>query len=115
MLPDASDEHWGSFLTQVPQSELDDGVAVQDMSHEPLGLLSGTFRGSQLRWATIDKEGFAIISTFRRLEYLLWGGVNIHTDHRNFGIRLQPGGLCIFRPKNDSAAAGELESGVGRV
>eukprot|EP00903_Cladosiphon_okamuranus_P017345 g15980.t1 len=64
MFPDASDEHWGSFLTQVPQSELDAGVAVEDMSHEPLGFLSGTFRGSQLRWATVDKEGFAIVRDF---------------------------------------------------
>ena len=75
MFPDASDEHWGSFLTQVPQVEFDTGVPVEDMSHEPLGFLSGTFRGSQLRWATVDKGGFAIVSTFRRLEYLLWGGV----------------------------------------
>jgi len=47
MFPDASDEHWGSFFTQVPQSELDAGVVVEDMSHKPLGFLSGTFRGSQ--------------------------------------------------------------------
>ena len=91
MFPDASDEHWGSFLTQVPQSEFESGVPVEDMSHEPLGFFSGTFRGSQLRWATVDNEGFAIASTFRRLEYLLWGGMHIHTDHRNLA--------CIFNPE----------------
>ena len=48
------------------------------MSHEPLAFLSGSFKGSQLRWVTVDKEGFAIVSTFRRL-----GGVHIFTDHRN--------------------------------
>ena len=53
------------------------------MSHEPIGILSGTFRGSQQRWTTVDKEGFTIVSTFRRLEYLLWGGVRIYTDHRS--------------------------------
>ena len=37
MFPDASDEHWGSFLTQVPQGELDRGVPVEAMTHEPLG------------------------------------------------------------------------------
>ena len=31
----------------------------------------------------MDKEGFAIVSTFTRLPYLLWGGVAIHGDHRN--------------------------------
>ena len=70
MFPDASDEHWGIFLTQVPQEELDRGVSVEDMTHEPLGSLSGTFKGSQQRWATVDIEGFAVVSTFKRLEYL---------------------------------------------
>ena len=45
------------FLTQVPQRELDRGVPVEGMTHEPLGFLSGTFEGSQQRWATVDKEG----------------------------------------------------------
>ena len=57
MFPDASDEHCGSFLTQVPQEELDRGISVEDMTREPLGFLSGTFKGSQQRWATMDKEG----------------------------------------------------------
>ena len=70
MFPDDSDEHWGSFLTQVPQKELDRGVSVRDMTHEPLGFLSGAFKGSQQRWATVDKEGFAVVGTFKRLEYL---------------------------------------------
>ena len=47
MFPDASDAHWASFLTQVPQEELDRGVSVEDMTHEPLGFLSETFKGSQ--------------------------------------------------------------------
>jgi len=72
MFPDASDEHWGSFLTQVPQSEFESGVPVEDM----------------------DKEGFAIVSTFRRLEYLLWGGVHIHTDHRNLAYIFNPE-VCV--------------------
>ena len=83
MFPGASDLHWGSFLTQVPEAELDGLLAVKDMSHEPMGFLIGTFRGAQVRWATVDKEGYAIVSTFRRLEYLLWGGVHIFTDHRH--------------------------------
>ncbi|CAM9974561.1 unnamed protein product, partial [Choristocarpus tenellus] len=41
MSPDASDKHWGCFVTQVPQVELNGGVAVEDMSHEALGFLSG--------------------------------------------------------------------------
>ena len=90
MFPDASDEFWGSFVTQVPQEEVDAGIAVEDMTHEPLGFLSGVFRGSQLRWATVDKEGFALVSTFHRLEYLMWGGVRIYTDHRNLAYIFNP-------------------------
>ena len=47
MFPDASDKHWGRFFTQVPTAELEGGVEVEEMSHEPLGFLSGTFRGPQ--------------------------------------------------------------------
>lgn len=90
MFPDASDLHWGSFLTQVPEDQFRSGMELESMSHEPLGFLSGSFTGSQLRWATVDKEGFAIVNTFRRLEYLLWGGVHIFTDHRNLQYIFNP-------------------------
>ena len=90
MFPDASDFHRGSFFTQVPEEEFRSGVALENMSHEPLAFLSGSFKGSQLRWATVDKEGFAIVNTFRRLEYLLSGGVHIFTDHRNLTYIFNP-------------------------
>ena len=106
MFPDASDERRGSFLTQVPQDEIDRGVPVEDMTHQneidrgvpvehmtykPLGFLSRTFNVSQQRWATVEKEGFDMVSTFKRLEYLLWNGEHIYTDHRNL--------VYIFDPK----------------
>eukprot|EP00752_Nemacystus_decipiens_P016680 g14920.t1 len=59
MFPDASDEHWGSLVTQVPQAEIDAEVPIEDMSHEPLGFLSGTFRGSQVRWANASASAFS--------------------------------------------------------
>ena len=74
----------------MPEEEFRSGVALENMSHEPLAFLSGSFKGSQLRWATVDKEGFAIVNTFRRLEYLLWGGVHIFTDHRNLTYIFNP-------------------------
>ena len=70
-------------ITRVSTVEFGRSVAIADMAHKPLGFLSGPFRGSQERWATVDKEGFAIVSTFKRRPYLLWGGVAIHCDHRN--------------------------------
>ena len=65
VFPDASDLFWGSCVTQVPSGELERDV--EDMSHEPLGFISGAFKRSQLRWPTVDKEVFAVVSTFRRL------------------------------------------------
>ena len=38
-----------SFFTQVPEEEFRSGVALENMSHEHLAFLSGTFKGSQLR------------------------------------------------------------------
>ena len=29
MFPDASDNHWGSFLTQVPTAKLEGGIEVE--------------------------------------------------------------------------------------
>ena len=71
MFPDASDNHFESCFTQVPKVEVEGGVEVEKNSHEPFGLLCSTFHDSQQRWRTVDKEGFAIVSTFRRLEHLL--------------------------------------------
>ena len=62
MFTTASDFHWGSSFTQVPEEEFHSGVALENMSHESLAFLSGSFKGSQLRWATVDKEGFAIVN-----------------------------------------------------
>ena len=71
-------------------------VAVEDMSHEPMGSLRETFRGAQVRWATVDKEGYAIVSTSRRLEYLLWGDVHIFTDHGNLAYIFNPEACVTF-------------------
>ena len=90
MFPHASECHWGRFVTQVPDAEMDQNLPVEDMTHELLAFLSGTFTGSQMRCATIDKEGFAVVSTFRRLEHCLWNGVHLHTDPRNLAYSFDP-------------------------
>ena len=75
-------------MTSALMGTSGDGSSL--VSHEPLGFLSGSFRGSQQRWATGDKEGFAIVSTFRRLEHLLWRGVRNYTDNRNLAHIFEP-------------------------
>ena len=56
---------------------------VRESHHEPLEVLSGVLKGLRLRWTTVDKEGFVIVSTFQRLEYVFWGGVYIYFHHQN--------------------------------
>lgn len=41
------------------------------MGHESLGFVSEAFKGTQLNWPTADKEDYAIVTTFQRLEYML--------------------------------------------
>jgi RNase H-like domain found in reverse transcriptase len=36
----------------------------------PLAFLSGEFKGAQLRWTVPEKEGFAIVDTVTKLDYL---------------------------------------------
>ena len=81
---------------------------LESMLHGPLGFLSDLSKRSQLRWATVDKEGFAIVNTFRRLEYLLWGGVRIFAGHRNLKYGFNPG-ECVTSVTN--AVAQRLENG----
>ena len=84
------------------------------MTREPLGFLSGTFKASQQRWATVDNEGFAMVSTFKWLEYLctmvcismLTTGV-----WRTFSTR----GLRVVRCEEDGAGFGPVEGGIGAV
>jgi len=61
-------------------------------SHEPLCFLSGNFTGSQLRWATVEKEAFPIIHALDKLDHFLKreDGFELFTDHRNLTYILNP-------------------------
>lgn len=72
-------------MTHVPPKQLEQGMLVKDMAHEPLRFVSGALKGSQLRWAIVYKEVLAALSTSRISDYLLWGGAVIFCDHRNMG------------------------------
>jgi len=80
---DASDTHWAGIVTQTKEEELLKPMAEQQ--HTPLAFVSGAFRGSQLNWPTIEKEGFAVYQTCERCEHLLYShhGFSLFTDHRN--------------------------------
>lgn len=107
LFADASDHHWGATLTQVPPDQ-DLAKPVMEWDHEPLAFLSGSFRGSQRNWHTVDKEAYAVHESCRRLEHLLQReeGFNIWTDHRNLAYIFCPEG----RPYGTSkASCGRLD------
>ena len=83
---DASDDFWAGVVTQVPRADL--GKPTLEQQHRLLACVSGKFKGSQLRWATNEKEAFGIKETMVRTRHLLQrpDGVEVYTDHRNLAF-----------------------------
>ena len=76
MYTDVSGIGWSRVLTQ---EELDKKGRVK--SH-PICYVSGQFRGSQLNWAALMKEAYAIYMSVRRLTfYLMDAKITIKCDH----------------------------------
>ncbi|KAH9128004.1 hypothetical protein LEN26_009174 [Aphanomyces euteiches] len=90
LFADASNDFWGSIVTQIPSEDADLPIAQQ--RHCPLAFLSGRFVDAASRWPIPDKEAFAIVESCKRLEYLLLrpGGFVIYTDHRNLTYMFNP-------------------------
>jgi hypothetical protein len=90
LMTDASDLSWSIFLTQTPNSE--SAKPVEERSHQPICFLSGNFTGSQIRWATVEKEAFPIIHALDKLDHFLKReeGFELFTDHRNLTYILNP-------------------------
>ena len=73
---DASRIGWSGVLTQ---EHLD--KKSKEMNH-PICYVSGQFRGSQLNWAALTKEAYAIYMSVWRLSfYVTDAEVNIRSDH----------------------------------
>lgn len=96
---DASDRFWGAVITQVPEGDTE--KAVEDQRHQPLMFLSGTFSGAASRWATVEKEAFALVETVKRADYLLHrpGGFRLCTDHLNLRYIFNPASVLSAVPK----------------
>jgi RNase H-like domain found in reverse transcriptase len=65
---------------------------MEEQDHQPLAFLSGQFKGVQLRWTVPEKEGFAIVDTVTRLDYLLLSHdeFSILSDHLNLTYIYNP-------------------------
>jgi RNase H-like domain found in reverse transcriptase len=69
VLTDASDRFYAGLVTQIDEEQLD--FLMEEHNHQPLAILSGEFKGAQLRWTVPEKEGFAIVDTVTYVDYLL--------------------------------------------
>ena len=73
---DTSGIGWSGVLTQEHLDEKGKG------KNDPICYVSGQFRGSQLNWAALTKEAYAIYMSVRRLSfYVTDAEVTIRSDH----------------------------------
>ena len=76
---DASKYAWAGVLTQAYVHTIED---KEKEIHHPILYLSGLFKGSQMNWATLTKEAYAIYMCVKKLHVYLEGGDNtIRSDH----------------------------------
>jgi hypothetical protein len=89
VLTDASDRFYAGLVTQI-EEQLD--LPMEEQDHQPLAFLSGEFKGAQLRCTVSEKEGFAIVDTVTKVDYLLLSHdeFSILSDHLNLTYIYNP-------------------------
>ena len=76
---DASKYGWAGVLTQAHTSMVEGRTVTTD---HPVAYVSGLFRGSQLNWAALTKEAYAIYMSVKKLAfYLTDADVLLKSDH----------------------------------
>ena len=76
---DASKYGWAGVLTQSHTMDIDGKSVTRD---HPVAFVSGLFRGSQLDWAALMKEAFAINMSVKKLSfYLDQSQIILRSDH----------------------------------
>ena len=77
---DASKFGWAGVLTQSHTTVIDGKSITTD---HPVTFVSGLFRGSQLNWATLMKEAFAIYMSVKKLSfYLTDAQILLRSNHK---------------------------------
>ena len=86
----ASKYVWSCVLTQEYTTHEIDGKEVKVL--HPITYQSGLFKGSQINWACLTMEAYAIYMSVKKLEYyLVDADIVLHSDHLP---------LCKFLAKN---------------
>ena len=76
---DASKYRWAGVLTQVHTTEIEGKTVATD---HPVAYVSRLFRGSQLNWAALMKEAYAIYMSEKKLSfYFTDAAVLLRSDH----------------------------------
>ena len=76
---EASKYSWAGVLTQSHTTVIDGKSVTTD---HPATFVSGLFRGSQLNWAALMKEAYAIYMSVKKLSfYLIQADVLLKSDH----------------------------------
>ena len=79
LFTDASKHAWACVLTQEYEHEKDN--KIYKINH-PITFASGLFKGSQLNWAALTKEAFAIYSSIKKMSYYLEDAdIVLRSDH----------------------------------
>ena len=79
MYTDASKYGWAGVLTQLHTTVIDGKTITTD---HPVAYVSGLFRGSQINWAALTKEAYAIYMSVKKLSfYLTYAEVLLKSDH----------------------------------
>ena len=90
---DASKYGWAGVLTQEHTSIID---GKQVTTNHPVAYVSGMFRGSQLNWAAMTKEAYAIYMTVKKSTFYLTGtDVTLRSDHLPLNKFLQKNTLNL--------------------
>ena len=76
---DASKYAWSCVLTQQYTHDIDN---KQIVVNHPITYVSGLFKGSQMNWAALTKEAYAIYMSIKKLTYYLEDAeITLRSDH----------------------------------
>ena len=79
LFTDASKYAWACVLTQEKTHDIEEKEVK--ILH-PISYMSGLFRGSQMNWACLTKEGYAIYMSIKKLAYYLEDAdITLRSDH----------------------------------
>ena len=79
LFTDTSKHGWAGVLTQELETEVK-GKALKEL--HPITYVSGLFWGSQLNWAALTKEAYAIYLSVKKLAfYIMDADITLRSDH----------------------------------